>query len=75
MKKTYKQNSNPATLAKWRRMCANVAQSPKNPSIEVGFSTWWLDRSGDTYRIVAQTNYHVESTLDAMYDSNFKNWN
>lgn len=74
MRKEYYQKNNAATLAKWCRMCANTPYSHKCLYVQVGFSSWYLDKTETRFKIVATTNYHEESILDEMYAKNFKNW-
>lgn len=75
MQKVYSQNTNAATKAKWNRMCANRGWVASTKYLQVGFSDWYIQKDElGNYKIVAQTTYHVESTLDEMYKTNFKNW-
>ena len=67
--KTYTQLSVAAAKAKFRRMASGAGWQKCN-NFQVGFCTWEL-RGSD---IIAHTTYHSESTLDAMYKSNCKNW-
>jgi len=74
MTKTYSQSTNAATAAKWRRMCANRGWHGVK-YLECGFSSWFLQKGEDgNLQIVAQTDYHAESTLDEMYERNFSTW-
>jgi len=82
MEKIYKENGgNKATLNKWYKICKNNRRSGKMRYLEIGFSNWYLRKKDDShssdfgeYTIEAYTNYHVESTLDRLYENNGKNW-
>lgn len=75
MTKQFRQTTNGATRSKWARLCHGAGWVSSSKHLEVGFSSWFLKKedNGD-FLIEASTTYHAETTLDAMYKTNFKKW-